>query len=258
MLRSRCPALSLDESAVRGGQLELLCGATDNATTKYGAHWHRESCKPPIQGHPCRDHRRGPATRLSECRTPTLLLRDRVPERHDRELPRAGSVAIGLEVGTTYRKIEPLQRTLDPQTTASPTNRRPRWATSPAIPCFRKEPPGLLSPGRNILRIQITTAHEGVKGRVKIPWAVGHTVGIMLRSHCLALPADESAGYGRSAIFIAVLRIKQRPERDVPWRQEAYKSLIQGHPSETLASNSRWADETQNAVRSANAHAVST
>ena len=30
---------------------------------------------------------------------------------------------------------------LDPQPSASLTDHRPKWATSPAIPCFRKEPP---------------------------------------------------------------------------------------------------------------------
>ena len=42
--------------------------------------------------------------------------------------------------------------TLHPQTVATMPDHPSGWATPPTIPCFRKEPPGHLSSGRNILR----------------------------------------------------------------------------------------------------------
>ena len=159
----------------------------------------------------------------------------RAHEMHQIGLSQARIVASGLEVVATVPRIESLRIHLDPQTTAASADHHAKKATSPAIPCCRKEPPlGTCHRGGTfyVLRLPQQTAASS-SGR-KIFWAVAR--GTPRTNHApqaLSCPVRRRIGgaWRDGPRSRAVLGTNQLPEGDLPSRQGPYQRLVQSRPS---------------------------
>ena len=134
--QSRCPPATrrrIEE------QPEFLCTATAKTLLESDFPWRQQSYRSLTQSRPSRNPD-GICRWLGFVRNATPTSRDRARDRQC------------LEGYETPKGCHCVGGTLHPQTVATMPDHRSGWATPPTIPCFRKEPLGHLSSGRNILR----------------------------------------------------------------------------------------------------------
>ena len=181
MHRSHGLSLPADASAGQGVQRDIVRQAADEPATRTRCPESTGTLRAARPDSPILRLQPEPAVGRPVTQHPTCLPRVPVRELHRIELTKPQIPTDGIGVVATVPRTEPLRKLRDPQPPASLADHRARLATPPAIPCFRKEPPGHLSPGRNILRSQVNTANGGVKARAKIFWAVAR--GAPRRTH---------------------------------------------------------------------------